>query len=142
MKISDEQRKIILEALEDWHKAPHGTSEYRRAEKQINLYAIGWLKLLLNSEQAWREENERLLAFCKLLASEEEMYQEGKYETEMSRLQQKQLETLQYICNKIGYVREYEVGNDTARLLLDILRRLRSIGVTVDESSLPKEGVK
>lgn len=42
---------------------------------------------LTSSEQLLQKENERLLAFCKSLASEEEMYQEGRYETEMEKLQ-------------------------------------------------------
>lgn len=97
ISMSEERAKynpIPLEEREEIQKAMHvldnaipHTSSIRKAYRVLELLGPEWIRALLSSEQAWREEAERLQSVCKQLIGEEVMFQEGKYETEMSKLQ-------------------------------------------------------
>lgn len=118
--ISLEQREEIQKVLYD---GDMNDTSYHPMGKSAE-----YIRLLLSSEQALREENERLLTFCKLLTSEEEMHQEGQYETEMSKSraseQARREKALTFeAANRILEVEFYEARN-LRNQAVEVLKRM------------------
>ncbi|MEK4139622.1 hypothetical protein NST48_01505 [Paenibacillus sp. FSL M7-0547] len=72
----------------------------RIAEDGKTVFGINVVRSLLAALEESKQEGERLNEICKQLAGEEMLFQDGKYETEMQRVQGKLAEAQQTIARQ------------------------------------------
>ncbi|WP_342409766.1 hypothetical protein [Paenibacillus sp. FSL R10-2778] len=104
---------------------PERIEAYRKYAHLNNGLSLEDAIELLAALEESRQEGERLNEICKQLAGEEMLFQDGKYETEMQRVQGKLVEAQQTIARAITIYETADMESDFDNVLTGMYEALK-----------------
>ncbi|WP_339248152.1 hypothetical protein NST58_12920 [Paenibacillus sp. FSL R10-2796] len=115
--LTPERIEEIKQTADDsWFAADNSRGAEAHLRGEVFALCEGTNELLAALEES-QQEGERLNEICKQLAGEEMLFQDGKYETEMQRVQGKLAEAQQTIARQQKVIDWYESGGSMGELV-------------------------